>query len=151
MLCLIAQIATFIFGLVVTITGKMSWSRTRITRGAPARVAGVLLMMPLPVSFLIGILVGLALVAQGRMVVGPDDVPRWLLFMEPAIYGIFVIAALWVAGANAREEGQTWVPDQYDPRARRGPGDERGYDDRGYDDRMYDDRSPRQPPDDRIR
>jgi hypothetical protein len=46
-MCCIAEIAAFVFGIIAIVKGRFSLTRNRVVQGAPARVIGVLLMMPL--------------------------------------------------------------------------------------------------------
>ena len=67
---LIAEIASLVFGIITVATGKFTLSRNKVCYGAPARVVGVLLMLPLPVALLVSIAVVAMFVARGG-VVGP--------------------------------------------------------------------------------
>ena len=47
MLCCFGEIGVFIVGIVLLVRGTINLTPSRVVRGAPARVIGVLLMLPL--------------------------------------------------------------------------------------------------------
>ena len=61
-----AEIGMLIFGLMALIRGKLTLSKKSIVYGPMARVLGIVAMLPLPLSFAIGLLIGIALAAQGK-------------------------------------------------------------------------------------
>jgi hypothetical protein len=89
--CLIMEIVMLICGIVTQFTGKFTVTRGRAVYGWPARCLGIVIMLPLPLSFVVGMLYGLALATQGKQF---DAQPmQKILWVEPAIaIGILVIA-----------------------------------------------------------
>src|SRR5215831_9803459 len=78
------KIALLIGGLIALITGKFRLSKSRIIEGAAARVAGLVLMVPLPLSYAIGFAIGYLAVLQGKRL----DVAQWrgpLIFLDLGI------------------------------------------------------------------
>src|SRR5687767_5249675 len=61
----------FIAGIVTLCTGKFQLGKNRTVVGAPARIVGLLLMMPLTLGFLIGFLIGFRAGIRGEE---PPDV-----------------------------------------------------------------------------
>jgi hypothetical protein len=98
-MCLVAEICSLIFGIIAVVTGKFTLSRNRVVRGTPARVVGILLMMPLPAALVAGVVVGALLVAQGK-VVERGNVPIGFGILEAAIFVLFFVSALVVAAVN---------------------------------------------------
>jgi hypothetical protein len=72
-MCCIAEIAMLIFGILALVTGKFSLSRTRVVAGTPARIIGVILLMPLVIGqgggLALGMFKGMQIAARG----GPVD------------------------------------------------------------------------------
>lgn len=101
MLVLIGEIAALVYGIVAVATGRLSLSAKKEARGVPARVAGVLLILPLPLALLTGVVIGTVMAAQGRPI-GIGNVPIWIGLVELGIFLVFVIAAFVVAGVNAQ-------------------------------------------------
>jgi hypothetical protein len=99
MCLLVGEIAAFVFGIIALATGKLKLTRTKEARGTPARIAGVLLLLPLPVAFLVGLGVGAMLAAKGQVVA----VPPWLAFLELGIFLFFMICAFTIAGVYGVE------------------------------------------------
>jgi hypothetical protein len=151
---LIAEIAMLVLGIITVATGKLSISAGKECRGAPARVAGVLMILQLPVAIVVVVGLMMVLAAHGR--IDPTNPPGWFVLLELGIFLVFIITAFVIAGVNAQPIGT------YDrARRRRDYPDERGYGgpDRGEEDYGYE--RPRRPedpgydqprpPDDRIR
>jgi hypothetical protein len=100
--CLIAEICALIGGIIAVVTGKFTLTRNKVVRGAPARIVGVLLMVPLPVAIFFSIVVlGALLVRGGFDPTNPTNVPIGLRLIEPAIFVIFFTAALIIAAVHA--------------------------------------------------
>ena len=52
------EIAMLIFGIMALATGKLKMSKTKAAVGMPARLAGVILVIPLPLAFAVGFVMG---------------------------------------------------------------------------------------------
>jgi hypothetical protein len=52
------ELVLLVLGIVVLATGKINLTRSRVVRGNNARILGVLMLLPLPVAFCIGLVVG---------------------------------------------------------------------------------------------
>lgn len=100
-MCLLAQIGAIIFGIIALVRGQFSLTRTRIVWGVPARIIGFLLCLPLPVSFGIGLLIGIALVAQGKDVRDPAVRAKFWP-VDVAVFLFFLVAAGITAFATAQ-------------------------------------------------
>ena len=98
--CLIAEIASLIFGIITLATGKFRLSRNKVVYGTPARVVGLLLVLILPCALGLAIFVAAILVAQGQL---PDPLkpPPILLAVEPITFIVIFTAAMIVAFVNA--------------------------------------------------
>jgi hypothetical protein len=80
MLCCFGEIGVFIVGIVLLVRGTINLTPSRVVRGAPARVIGVLLMLPLVLGqgseavygFAIGAQRGFERAKQGKQF-GPED------------------------------------------------------------------------------
>jgi hypothetical protein len=60
--CLVAQIVIFVTGVVGLVKGRVPLTRTRVTFGAPARIAGTVLLIPLPCYLVTCALAGVAII-----------------------------------------------------------------------------------------
>jgi hypothetical protein len=123
------EIGLAIFGILALVKGKMTLSKNKVVVGAPARLLGLLALMPLPVAFGVGLLYALSEgpVNAGRVA---DDNKLALAAVEG---GIVVLFAVLVFGIGAAV-GIT--PQEAERRERRAPG---RYDE---DDRYDDDERP---------
>lgn len=93
------QIGLAIFGLIALIRGKMTISKTKVVVGAPARLIGLLALVPIPLTLGVGMLIGIAKVAEGG---NPEKIAednRGLL-MGVEI-GIVIVIAILVFGLGA--------------------------------------------------
>lgn len=93
------QIGLAIFGLIALIRGKMTISKTKVVVGAPARLIGLLALVPIPLTLGVGMLIGIAKVAEGG---NPEKIAednRGLL-MGVEI-GIVIVTAILVFGLGA--------------------------------------------------
>src|SRR6516162_859822 len=57
-----------IFGIVALIKGKFSLTRGRVVEGVPARIIGLVLCLPFPLGFVIGLALGIGAAAAGRQI-----------------------------------------------------------------------------------
>jgi hypothetical protein len=99
-MCLILEISMLIFGIVTLITGKFSLSRTKVIQGGVARIVGGIMVLPLPLAFGAGVIIGVAMGASGK---APDiDKIRLVAtIMEASIVVICFVVAMIIAAVNA--------------------------------------------------
>jgi hypothetical protein len=139
---LILEIVMLICGIVVLITGKFSLTRTKVVRGAVARIIGGVMILPLPLALGAALLIGVVLGASGRV----PDMDKFKMFgtiMELAIVLICFVTAMVIAGVYAK-------PSPPERRRRRRDEDEEEYD-REEDDRTEIDEDRPRRRDDQIR
>jgi hypothetical protein len=138
MLLLIGGIAALVFGIITVATGKLKLSNTKIVVGAPARVAGVILIVSFPLAFLVGVLAAMLFVVQAGGPVNPTRIPMWLEFVPLGVFVLFVVIAFVVGFAYSQPLERARPRSERDDlqREEEGPPDVRP--------------APR-PPDDRIR
>jgi hypothetical protein len=94
-----AEVALLFLGLYALIAGKLPTGKKakHEVRGWPARVVGIICLLPLPLSFLVGSIVAVLMVAQGK------EVTRESFFwLGTAIEGSIVLACAVTAGVLAR-------------------------------------------------
>lgn len=91
-----AEIGLLVFGVIALATGKLTLSKTRVVRGWAARLLGVIALLPLPLSFMIGITYGVVLAAQGRDVTA--DSVRWTMTGIEAGVLVLCAAAIYAIG-----------------------------------------------------
>jgi hypothetical protein len=142
-MCLVLEIGMLIFGLIALITGKFSVSRNKVVRGAPARVVGGIMLLPLPLALLSVVAVGLALGLKGDL----QEMEKHRMtftIVEAAIVLICFIAAMVVGAIYAG-------PPDRPRRRRRDEEDEYYRAEDGYEDDQDRDPRPRREPDDRPR
>jgi hypothetical protein len=88
------EIGMLAVGLYALVTGKFPVTRNRAVYGAGARFLGLLSLMPLPLAFFAGVVVGTYQVVNGRSPTDPSL--RWTLIAIEA--GVVVLCALVVYG-----------------------------------------------------
>ena len=151
------DVILLILGIIVLIKGQVMLTRTKEVRGTPARVIGVLLILPLPLGFLAGLLLGAFYVAQGKPVT-KSEIQGVGTILGVAIIVLCVLTAIVVASAYAQPIRKRRVedeielanpPDRYSEHFRSAEG--RRYSSRSEAEDTSDD-PPRSfpPPDDRI-
>jgi hypothetical protein len=95
------DIILLILGIVVLVKGQVLLTRTKEVRGTPARIIGVILLLPLPLSFFAGLLLGALLVSQGKPV-NESEIQGIVPFLGPAIIALCLFAAIAIAIAYAQ-------------------------------------------------
>src|SRR5205823_841591 len=70
-----------------------------IVVGAPARVAGVILIASFPLALLIGVMAATLFVVQAGAPVTPIRFPMWLDFLPLGVFVLFVMLAFIVGSA----------------------------------------------------
>ena len=60
------EIVMLIFGIITLIRGKFTLTRGKEVRGVPARVIGLVLMLPFPLSLALDLLAGIVLAILGK-------------------------------------------------------------------------------------
>jgi len=61
-----AEIGLLIMGIMAMSQGKLVLTKKRVVFGTPARLLAIVTFLPLPVSFVLGFLLGFAMGASGR-------------------------------------------------------------------------------------
>lgn len=89
-------IIMLIFGIIALVKGQFSLKRNRVVDGVPARIIGVILMLPFPLSFCIGFGIGVIAGVQQKKL----D-PLSLVPIDLGLVAICLIAALGLAFATA--------------------------------------------------
>jgi hypothetical protein len=111
-MCLIAEIAMLIFGIIALATGKIKLSRNVVVRGPMARVIGLVLMAPIPLSLAVGLAIGTAFVIKGKTV---TEVPWGIRLIEPVIALICGVVALVMGRAfKSPPAPKRRRPDEFD-------------------------------------
>jgi len=62
----VCGILILILGVVTLIRGKVSLTNNRVVTGGPAYIVGALFVLPFPLSFGVGVLMGMQRAAEGR-------------------------------------------------------------------------------------
>jgi hypothetical protein len=90
-----AEVVLFVVGLYALIAGKLPTSKNgkRAVRGLPARVIGVICLLPLPLAFLVCAAVAAVLIAQGQEVT-PQSFMWVGMVIEASIVVLCVVAAV---------------------------------------------------------
>jgi WD40 repeat protein len=87
-------IGLIVVGLFALITGKLKLSKDRTLTGAGVRVAGVIFLLPFPIQFCIGFIVGFATASQGK----PFDPKEWELTFSLVLLALCIVCALLGCG-----------------------------------------------------
>jgi hypothetical protein len=93
MLCLIAEIAMAIFGIITLVKGKFSLTQNRVVKGIPAYVIGIILTATFPVILCVGFFAGIVMtiLAHGRQ---PDVQQLKMIGFFLEIGTVFVISLI---------------------------------------------------------
>jgi hypothetical protein len=105
------NIIMLIFGIIALVKGSFSLTGNKVVSGLPARIIGVILIMPLPISLGVGFIYGLTMAATGQNV-RQDSVQGAAIVIELSIMAVCLVAALIVAFANAKPKAK---PASYAP------------------------------------
>ncbi|MBI3409869.1 MAG: hypothetical protein HY040_16140 [Planctomycetes bacterium] len=112
---LVIEVVLLVFGTFALSIGEFKVSGKRTVTGAPARIAGFFLLLPLPLTLLAGFGIGLIIAARGQRV-QQDDVARLGALLEIGICAIsLTLAVLVCLAAPATSDG---VPGRSDPARR---------------------------------
>ena len=96
------EIVLGIYGLYVLITGKLKLSASKVVEGTPARLISLIMLAPFPVSFMIGLAIGIWAAANGHNIA---DLRMQLLVVELVIVVGCAILAFGIAHAIAKPPG----------------------------------------------
>ncbi len=114
------EIGMLIAGLYAMVKGKINWTKSRVTEGAPARVAGVILVLPLPLALAVGLVVGVGQVARGRGDV--KDLQLTLTLTEVGIVlACLALAVVFSLAFSRPAEPEPRRPLRHPPPDRRAP------------------------------
>jgi hypothetical protein len=116
------EIIILIFGIITLIRGHFLLTRVKEVRGWPARIIGVLLILPFPLSFLVGLVLGATFVAM-RKDIGEARLEPAIRFIELGIVALCFFSAIGVALFFAQpvrkkkaKPADVAVPEDYDER-----------------------------------
>jgi hypothetical protein len=145
------EIIMLIFGIIALIRGRFLLTRVKEVHGWPARIIGILLIMPFPLSSLVALVLGAIFLAEGAEA-GNSAIRQAVSIAGFAIVACCFLAAIGVAMFYAEpvrkkrpEQIEAALPDNYDERFQ-----ERGRDDSNSQDITGGSSRPPAPPDDRI-
>jgi hypothetical protein len=116
------EILMLIFGIITLSRGRFLSTRVKEVRGWPARIIGALLVIPFPLSFLLGMVLGGVFLAMGKDIEG-QEFKSMAQILELGIVALCFIAAIGVAMFYAEpirkkqsEHIDAVIPDNYEER-----------------------------------
>src|SRR5436309_12048181 len=90
-----AEIGLLVFAIITLVRGRLVLTKNRVVTGVPARLLAIIGLVPLPLSLVLGLALGMVLVARGQPVdqmhmtlMGAGIELSVLIFCCVAIYGI---------------------------------------------------------------
>ena len=95
------EIVMLIFGIITLIRGKFTLTRGKEVRGVPARIIGLVLALPFPLSFALIIFAGIALAIVGKPP-AEEDLRTMGIVIEVVIVGLCFIAAIGIANVYSQ-------------------------------------------------
>lgn len=95
------DIILMILGIIVLVKGQVLLTRTKEVRGVPARIIGIIFLLPLPLSFVAGLLLGGFLLAQGKPV-NESEIQGPAMILGAAILALCLLTAVGIAVAYAQ-------------------------------------------------
>jgi hypothetical protein len=115
-MCLVLEIIMLVMGIVALVRGKIKiLTRTGEVQGTPARVAGIVMILPLPLALLVVVAFGAGFAASGKAAESLES----LRFIEPALVLICLTIAIAIC-AFAKKQPPP-IPDDHH-RYYQGPG-----------------------------
>jgi hypothetical protein len=98
---IVVLIGMLVMGIYTLVTGKIKLSARKIVEGGMARLIGLILMVPLPLTLGIGLILGIAAAAQNPQ--NPQaHIPAWAAFIGIGSAAICAITAILIAVATAK-------------------------------------------------
>jgi hypothetical protein len=95
------EIVMLIFGIITLIRGKFMLTRAKEVRGVPARIIGIFLVLPFPLSLALQFLAGIVLAIQGRQPT-TQEIKTIAVVIEFSMVAICFLTAVGIAIAYAR-------------------------------------------------
>jgi hypothetical protein len=100
---MICMIIFAVFGIIALIKGEFYLTRDRVVRAVPARIIGVILLLPFPLAFMVGAALGLFIELRGGNVnVNDKGFMGTAAVLELMIMGGCLLAAILIAALNAK-------------------------------------------------
>jgi hypothetical protein len=103
---LIAYVAVAVFGFVAIMKGRVKLSEKSICEGTPARVAGVILLLPWPLGFVIGLAASPHLRDQAAL----TKFVEWAWIVDVVLLVAALVAATIIVSVTARRSAPSSVP-----------------------------------------
>ncbi len=110
------NIIMLVAGIVILVRGKLNFTKNKVTTGAPAYIAGVILLLPLPLAFCVGFVLALRMQARDG-VVDASRIAGTATAIEIGIIFVCLAIALTIAGIYAKpplEEGRRKKKKRYE-------------------------------------
>ncbi len=104
MLMLVLQIGMLVMGLIALFSGKLSLTKAMTLKGAAARLAGLIMIAPLPINLGVGFVVGLTVASQGRQFNFQEWQMTFILLEVGVTLGCLLIAFLVAATMGAPDD-----------------------------------------------
>ena len=135
MCCFVLEIIMFVLGVIGVAKGRVSLTRTRVAIGPPARIAGALLLIPLPVYIMANVIAGVAIIGGGgaqpnlalQTTAGVVSLISLAVSLGCLIAAI-IVCAVTAKPLSARKAAATAIADEdleyFEDGTRRKPGDE---------------------------
>jgi hypothetical protein len=95
------EIVMLIFGIIALVRGRFLLTRAKEVRGLPARLIGVVLLLPWPVALLAGMVLGAIFLAQGKPI-DSKDFQLAAQLLGVAIVVLCLLSAIGIAIATAK-------------------------------------------------
>src|SRR5687767_10065211 len=92
-----AEIALLLMGLYALVTGKLTLGNQRVVYGAPARVLGVVGLLPVPLTICGSVVLSVLLACEGRDPL--DPALDWMFIVVEAASVVFCLVVVYSVGA----------------------------------------------------
>jgi hypothetical protein len=87
-------------GIVTLVKGEVKLSAMRTSRGTPARLAGILMVLALPTALLVSLITSMGMVLAGHPV-NVEDRSVWRIMLPVAIMCVMAVLAFVVASKGS--------------------------------------------------
>ena len=92
-MCCAVEIGMFVMGIITLVKGRVTLSRNRVVEGMPAYIIGGILVSVVPVSFGIGVIVGIVIAARTGAPPTPQQLAPFSL-LELVVILVALVASM---------------------------------------------------------
>lgn len=108
-----AEIGLIVMGIIALVKGKLTLSKTRVVYGTPARMLAIIAFLPIPLSIVGGLAIGVFYASQGKPVT-PESLRVPAILMELGVLVVCIVAMYAIGWSLAGPAEPPKLPGQGD-------------------------------------